>query len=99
MKTLDAISFSGMRHAIYTLSFFLATIPALASSLPQDSGNPVKELSLEELGNVQVTSVTKAPEHVWKTSAAIFVITHDDIERGPWAFEVLAARSPAMCWY
>jgi len=81
MKTLDAIGFSGMRHAIYTLSFFLATIPAIASSLPQDSGNPVKELSLEELGNVQVTSVTKAPEHVWKTSAAIFVITHDDIER------------------
>jgi iron complex outermembrane recepter protein len=39
------------------------------------------ELSLEELGNIKVTSVSKEPEQVWKTPAAIFVITNEDIRR------------------
>jgi len=43
--------------------------------------NPLKQLTLEQLGNVEVTSVSKEPEHVWKTPAAIFVITQDDIRR------------------
>ena len=38
-------------------------------------------LSLEELGNIKVTSVSKEPEQVRKTPAAIFVITQDDIRR------------------
>lgn len=41
----------------------------------------LKNLSLEELGRVEVTTVAKEPEQVWKTSAAIYVITQDDIER------------------
>ncbi len=39
------------------------------------------ELSLEQLGDIKVTSVSKEPEQVWKTPAAIFVITQDDIRR------------------
>jgi iron complex outermembrane receptor protein len=39
------------------------------------------ELSLEQLGNIEVTSVSKEPEQVRKTPAAIFVITQDDIHR------------------
>jgi iron complex outermembrane recepter protein len=38
-------------------------------------------LSLAELGNIKVTSVTKEPEEVWRTSAAIYVITQEDIRR------------------
>ena len=38
-------------------------------------------MSLEELGNVEVTAVSKQPEEVWKTPAAIFVITSEDIRR------------------
>ena len=41
----------------------------------------LKELSLEELGNVQVTTVSKAPQEIMKTPAAVFVITQDDIRR------------------
>src|ERR1700722_15657689 len=52
-----------------------------SSSAAQASGNPLKELTLEQLGNVQVTTVSKSPEEVWKTPAAIFVITQDDIAR------------------
>ncbi|HEY3769234.1 MAG TPA: TonB-dependent receptor [Candidatus Angelobacter sp.] len=46
-----------------------------------DADNPVKKLSLEELGNIEVTTAAKAPEQARKIAAAVFVITHDDIER------------------
>ncbi|MGH9637909.1 MAG: TonB-dependent receptor plug domain-containing protein, partial [Candidatus Angelobacter sp.] len=46
-----------------------------------DADNPVKKLSLEQLGNIEVTTVSKEPEEARKTPAAIYVITHDDIER------------------
>jgi iron complex outermembrane receptor protein len=39
------------------------------------------QLSLEELGNVQVTSVSKEPEEVRRTPAAVYVITQEDIRR------------------
>ncbi|MGD0831699.1 MAG: TonB-dependent receptor [Terracidiphilus sp.] len=41
----------------------------------------LKALTLEQLGNIEVTTVSKEPEAVWKTPAAIFVITQDDIQR------------------
>lgn len=58
----------------------------LAVSMPAqgpspESDNPVKKLSLEQLGNIEVTTASKEPEEVRKTPAAIYVITHDDIER------------------
>jgi len=46
-----------------------------------DQGTPLKNLSLEELGNVEVTSVTKEPDEVWHTPAAIYVITAEQIRR------------------
>ncbi|HUQ49081.1 MAG TPA: TonB-dependent receptor [Terriglobales bacterium] len=42
---------------------------------------PLKEMSLEQLGNIQVTTVSKEPEEVWKTPAAVYVITQEDIRR------------------
>jgi outer membrane receptor for Fe3+-dicitrate len=47
----------------------------------QTSEDKLKQLSLEQLGDVEVTSKSKAPEQVWKTAAAIYVITQDDIRR------------------
>jgi iron complex outermembrane recepter protein len=41
----------------------------------------LKSLSLAQLGNVKVTTVTKEPEGVWQTPAAIYVLTQDDIRR------------------
>ena len=49
-----------------------------------DNQKPPKDLnqlSLEELGNVEVTTVSKEPEQVWETPAAIYVLTQDDIRR------------------
>src|SRR5580698_7252591 len=47
----------------------------------QDRTSSLKQMSLEQLGNLQVTTASKEPEAIWKTSAAIYVITHDAIVR------------------
>ena len=54
---------------------------AFAQGPNADTDNPVKKLSLEQLGNIEITTASKEPEQVRKTPAAIFVITHEDIER------------------
>ncbi|PYD87067.1 TonB-dependent receptor, partial [Pseudomonas syringae pv. pisi] len=41
----------------------------------------VADLSIEELANIQVTSVSKRPERLQDAPAAVFVITADDIRR------------------
>ncbi|MGH9397674.1 MAG: TonB-dependent receptor plug domain-containing protein [Terriglobia bacterium] len=38
-------------------------------------------MSLLDLGNIKVTTVSREPEEVWRTPAAIFVLTQDDIRR------------------
>ncbi len=64
---------------ILTVSVLLAGMPYRASGSTDQSPNPVKELTLEQLGNIEVTTVSKEPEEVWKTAAAIYVITQEDI--------------------
>jgi iron complex outermembrane recepter protein len=47
-------------------------------------GKPASDLnqmSLEALGNIEITTVDKAPQPVLKTPAAAYVITQDDIRR------------------
>ena len=44
-------------------------------------GRAATELSLEELANIEVTSVSKTSEPLSDAPAAIYVITHDDIMR------------------
>jgi iron complex outermembrane recepter protein len=47
----------------------------------QSGSAPLKHLSLEQLGDVEVTTASKEPEQVWRTPAAIYVLTQDDIRR------------------
>ncbi len=47
----------------------------------QTSQENLKQLSLEQLGDLEVTTKAKAPEQVWKTAAAVYVITQEDIRR------------------
>jgi iron complex outermembrane receptor protein len=63
------------------ISLVLSSIPAEGSEPAQQPSNPLKELTLEQLGNVEVTTVSKEPEEVWKTAAAVYVITNEDIHR------------------
>ncbi len=62
----------------------LSTAKILHSAEPDPpSQNPARltELSLEQLGDIEVTSVSKQPETVWQTAVAIHVITQEDIRR------------------
>src|ERR1043166_8712922 len=55
---------------------------SLASpSQEQETDDSLKQLSLAELGSVEVTTTSKEPEQVWKTAAAVYVLTQDDIRR------------------
>ncbi len=45
------------------------------------SQDSLKGLTLEQLGNIAVTSVSKSPVSVVRTPAAVFVITQQDIRR------------------
>jgi iron complex outermembrane recepter protein len=46
-----------------------------------DAAGRLKGLSLEELGNIEVTTVSKGPVKLSQTAAAIYVITQEDIRR------------------
>ena len=62
-----------------TLLLVLTCRAAFAQPDPQTLA--LKRLSLEELGNIEVISVSKVPEAVWNTAAAIYVLTQADIAR------------------
>lgn len=55
------------------------SVPAAAP--PPASPQNLKSLSLEQLGNVEVTTYSKTPTVLWDTPAAIYVISSDDILR------------------
>src|SRR5271168_4479612 len=64
--------------ALFLSSSILVTATRPQTTPPQDQ---LKQLSLEQLGDLEVTSRSKAPEQVWKTAAAVFVITQEAIRR------------------
>lgn len=54
-----------------------------AQSVQSNQQTPeyLDRLSLEQLGDIQVTTASKEPEKIWQTPAAIYVITQADIRR------------------
>jgi len=69
----------------FLFSLLLFFLPAASAQVDianaETTSNPLKQLTLEQLGNVKVTTVSKEPEQVWKTAAAVYVLTSDDIRR------------------
>lgn len=53
----------------------------LSSEQPAPATEQLKGLSLEELGNIRVTTFSKAPTELWVTPTALDVITNEDIVR------------------
>lgn len=45
------------------------------------SANSFADLSLEELGNIEITSVSKKPQSLSDVAASVFIINSDDIRR------------------
>jgi iron complex outermembrane receptor protein len=67
--------------SLLTIALLLCFARAAGARIGPDDGQSLKELSLEDLGNIEVTSVSKDAEPVRRTPAAIYVITQDDIRR------------------
>jgi iron complex outermembrane receptor protein len=65
-----------VRHAATAIGLVLA-----ASTAGAQTRGALAELSLEELANLEVTSVSRLPESLADAPAAIYVITRDDIRR------------------
>src|SRR5690242_4804140 len=58
----------------------IAWLLVLASTYPVFASD-LTTLSLEELSNLEVTSVSKKPESSFQAPAAVYVITQEDIRR------------------
>src|SRR5580700_5631715 len=72
------------RTAVVLLLLLLSGLITVSWAGQPDPGPetaPLKQLSLAELGNVEVTTASKKPEEVWRTPAAIYVLTREDIRR------------------
>src|SRR5581483_1490273 len=67
---------------LYATVAVISPLPSFSQLEPTSPVVPsLKGLTLQQLGEIKVTTATKEPEEVWKTPAAIFVITQEDIER------------------
>lgn len=74
----------GARGLVMTLCLLLATGFArarLGAAAPSQNEKNLAAMNLAELGNIKVTTYSKEPEEIWRTPAAIYVITQDDIRR------------------
>src|SRR5580704_15807475 len=80
------------RHAIAKIivSLLLLIGPAKESRADapqsdQEKPSQLKQLSLEQLGNIEVTTTSKEPVKVIRSPAAVYVLTQEDIRRsGAW---------------
>jgi iron complex outermembrane recepter protein len=71
-----------VQHAALIVLFVLVGLVNRSFAGPQeDETNTLKHLSLTDLANVEVTSASKEPEEIWRTPAAIYVLTQEDIRR------------------
>jgi len=74
------VPFRGIR---WGLGLLLAAnlLPPGARAQQVASADDVQELSIEQLANVEITSVSKAPQSLSAAAAAAYVISHDDVIR------------------
>ncbi|HEX3319592.1 MAG TPA: TonB-dependent receptor [Terriglobales bacterium] len=64
--------------------FFSIHPPAIAhpnTTGSEEAQNPFKQMTLEQLGQIEVTTASRGPEPVLDTPAAVYVITQEDIQR------------------
>jgi iron complex outermembrane receptor protein len=79
-QSVDRSVRRGRLAGIGTLALLCAG-PALADVPDPASTQSMVDLSIEELSNIQITSVSKRPQRLLDAAASVFVITQDDIAR------------------
>ena len=70
-----------MKKEMRTIAGMLLAIASSPGYAEDAKANDLADLSLEELGNIEVTSVSRRPERLSDAAASIFVITGEDIRR------------------
>ena len=105
-KKMNNISWPCLRGHPRLLAACLAL--ALPLALPARAGDvervvvqpdELADLSIEELANIQVTSVSKRPERLRNAAASVFLITADDIRRsGADTCRKCCAWRPTCTW-
>ena len=77
-----------MKIAVYSLVTVVPLLPLVMIALPAGAAPAlpadIADMSIEELANIQIHSVSKKPEPLAAAAASIFVITADDIRRSGW---------------
>ena len=66
------------------LALLFGLLPCVLHAIEQPSENStqqLKSLTLEQLGDIEVTTQSKEPTQVWDTPAAIYVLSGEDIRR------------------
>src|SRR5689334_9970763 len=68
---------------LLSVIFFLsrAAFASGEGSAEEQKARALKNLSLEQLSNIEITTTNKAPANAFRTPAAVFVITGEDIKR------------------
>ncbi|MFT4928478.1 MAG: iron complex outermembrane receptor protein [Phenylobacterium sp.] len=72
---------TGLLLTCSTITFSIMTSTTVAASGHQNTLKRLKQLSLSELTNIEVSIASKTPQRFFDTPAAIFVITEQDINR------------------
>jgi iron complex outermembrane recepter protein len=72
---------SAVRHFVVGVMVFCCTANLLAEDSQHSDLPDVTAMSVEDLMNLQVTSVSKRSQKLADAAAAVFVITQDDIRR------------------
>jgi iron complex outermembrane receptor protein len=67
--------------AVFAMAAFAVASPGIAGAQQFASISDLSRLSIEELANLEVESVSRRPEQLSEAPAAVFVITNDDIRR------------------
>ena len=73
--------FGGTYRELMAGAALAACLAAPAAQAQQLAQADVQQLTLEQLANVEITSVSKSPQSLSTAAAAAYVITHDDVIR------------------
>lgn len=79
------MTISGYSKAVVFIVAVSCSIGGAQAAALQDEQEPTRgrlaQMSLEDLGKIEVTTVSKRPEEIWRAAAAVHVITQEDIRR------------------
>jgi iron complex outermembrane receptor protein len=68
-------------HRAVVAAFLMLAVPSSFAEAQTANGPALKELTLDELANLEVTSVSRRAESLAEAPASIFVITAEDMRR------------------